>query len=83
MPGTKWVKYGNKYKKDWEKEKGINEWIQPFVREDSKALCKVCVKYVHTMQTSYNILALKNKTKKKGITIIHNEAYRQSFVILF
>ena len=29
MPGAKWAKYGKKYNKDWEKEKGVKEWIQP------------------------------------------------------
>ncbi len=40
-PGTKWAKYGKKYNKDWEKESGLKEWIQPVVGDDSKALCRV------------------------------------------
>nr|XP_023650930.1 uncharacterized protein LOC111835164 [Paramormyrops kingsleyae] len=42
MPGTKWAKYGKRYNKDWEKEKGVKEWIQPVAGDDSKALCRVC-----------------------------------------
>ena len=29
MPGAKWAKYRKKYNKDWDKEKGVKEWIQP------------------------------------------------------
>lgn len=60
MPGTKWAKYGKKYNKDWEKEKGVKEWIQPIVGDDSKALCRVCKCEI---RTSYNMLAQRN-TKK-------------------
>lgn len=64
MPGTKWEKYEKKYNKAWEKEKGVKEWIQPIVGDDSKALCRleyVSVKLrAHTMRTSYSMLAQTN-----------------------
>lgn len=39
---SKWAKYGKKYNKDWEKEVGLKEWIQPQPGDDSKALCRFC-----------------------------------------
>ncbi|KAK8372256.1 hypothetical protein O3P69_015596 [Scylla paramamosain] len=41
----KWAKYGKKYKKEWEKEDGLREWISGVPGDDSVAACKILEQY--------------------------------------
>lgn len=38
----KWAKYSKRYKKEWEDEADLKEWIVAVEGDDSKAACKFC-----------------------------------------
>lgn len=38
----KWAKYSKRYKKEWENEANLKEWILAVEGDDSKAACKFC-----------------------------------------
>ena len=38
----KWAKYNKKYRKEWEKEDGLKEWIVAVPSDDCVAACKFC-----------------------------------------
>ncbi|KAG0712448.1 hypothetical protein GWK47_018445 [Chionoecetes opilio] len=38
----KWAKYSKKYKKEWETEEPLREWICSVEGNDSKAACRIC-----------------------------------------
>lgn len=49
MPGTKWVKYGNKYNKDLEKTKFNLRWTIQRHSADTERF-----KYIHIVQIFFN-----------------------------
>lgn len=38
----KWSKYGKKYKKEWENEASLKEWIVAVDEDVTKAACRFC-----------------------------------------
>jgi len=52
----KWAKYGKKYKKEWEKEDGLREWIACVPGDDSVAECKFCKTTIRAPRTTVILL---------------------------
>ena len=38
----KWAKYSKRYKREWENEASLKEWIVAVEGDDSKAACRYC-----------------------------------------
>lgn len=61
----KWGKYGKKYRKEWETEKGLKEWIRSVPNDDRKAFCKYCKCEVRAHHGDLVAHAATEKHKKK------------------
>lgn len=61
----KWGKYGKKYRKEWETEKGLKEWIRSVPNDDRKAFCKYCNCEVRAHHGDLVAHAATEKHKKK------------------
>ncbi|CAL9699734.1 unnamed protein product [Knipowitschia caucasica] len=57
----KWGKYQKRYRKEWESERGIKEWIRSVPNDDRKAFCKFCKS---EMRAHHNDLLMHAATVK-------------------
>jgi len=70
----KWSKYKRKYKKEWECDDDLKDWIMSYPGDEYRAICKICMS---VMRPHYTDLLSHGKTKKhlKRCTLYHDAVH--------